>query len=71
MNESSPPPESGRFKAQVRHYHRTSKQRSNSWNEWVHGKDTPRRPRIFRFEKAIAFTLLIAALIATAMFFFK
>jgi hypothetical protein len=70
VSENSSPPSSGRFKAQVRHYHRTSKPRSNSWNEWVHGKDAPRRPPIFRFEKAIALTLLIAALIAAAVYFF-
>lgn len=37
MKRTLPPVEGSRFKAQIRHYHRSAAPRESSWRQWVDG----------------------------------
>lgn len=58
--------ESARFQGSLRHYHRSVSQTNRTWDEWVDGKSTGRKPAVYwlKLGAAIAAVMVLAAVVA-------
>ncbi|MCU0748757.1 MAG: hypothetical protein MUF13_04335 [Akkermansiaceae bacterium] len=58
--------ETSRFQGSLRHYHRSVSQSNRTWDEWVDGKSTGRKPAVYwvKLIATIAAVLTLAAVVA-------
>lgn len=59
-------PSGSRFRAQIRHYHRSGAKPESSWDEWVEGRAPAGRAKR-RWWKVAAVVLAVVALAAIAV----